>query len=148
MDNYGNRTITSANAVVTIRAQGLYDAPVRLEGFATDAIVNPAQVNSVVAEMGADGHLSFGYTPQPQPVTFSFQADSPSRQIMEDLCSDQRALGEVVIVQVEAVLPGIGRKYTGTRGAVTAEQPGSPAAQTLQSSQYTITFESWVGSDL
>ena len=51
-------------------------------------------------------------------------------------------------MQVEAVLPGIGRKYTGTRGAVTAEQPGSPAAQTLQSSQYTITFESWVGSDL
>lgn len=148
MDNFGNMTITSANATVTLRVPGLYESPVTLEGFQTDAIVSPAQVNPVVAEMGADGHMSVGWVPTVKAVTFAFAADSPSRQVMEDWYSTQEALREVMLCEVEAVLPSVNRKYTGLRGALTAAQPGVNAQQTLRGSSFTVTFESWTGSEL
>ena len=148
MDNQGNMTITSANSVVTLKVAGLYNAPVRLEGFSSDAIAQPAQVNPVVAEMGADGHMSVGFVPTPKTVTFAFAADSPSRQIMEDWYSAQEALREVLLCEVEVSTPAINRKYTGLRGALTTAQPGVQAQQTLRPSQYVITFESWTGSAL
>jgi len=148
MDNYGNQTITSANAVVTLRVPGLYNSPVKLEGFQTDAIVSPAQVNPVIAEMGADGHMSVGWVPTTKQITFSFAADSPSRQVMEDWYNAQEALREVMLCEVEAVLSSVNRKYTGLRGAMTTAQPGVNAQQTLRGSQFVITFESWTGSEL
>jgi len=73
-------TITSANAVFTLTVPGLYDSPVTIEGYATDAAVQVADHNPVHVEMGVDGHLSGGYTPTPKVVTISIAADSPSRK--------------------------------------------------------------------
>lgn len=148
MDNYNSMTITSANTVVTFRVPGLYDSPVRLQGFQTDALISPAQTRPVVAEMGADGHLSVGFVPTPKEITFSFAADSLSREAFEDWAAAQDAAREVMLCEVEAVLPAINRKYTGLRGALTAAQPGVSAQQTLKGSQFVVTFESWVPSSL
>ena len=62
MDNQNNQTITSANASLFLTVPGLYDSPVKIENFSSDAMVSAAQVNPVVAEMGVDGHLSVGYS--------------------------------------------------------------------------------------
>ena len=57
-DNFGDMTITAANSIFYLQVPGLYDAPVRIEQFGTDAMVSVAQNNPVVAEVGVDGHTS------------------------------------------------------------------------------------------
>lgn len=143
MDNQNNMTITSANSTFFLTVPGLYDSPVKIEGYSTDAMVSGEAVSPVVAEMGVDGHLSFGWTPAPRALTITLAADSPSRQIMDDWVTYQDAKHEVMVCNAEFALPGIGRKYIGLRGGITSAPPMPGANKTLQSSAYTITFEKW-----
>ena len=41
-DNFGNMTITAANCTLFLTVPGLYDSPVQIEGFSTDAMVSVA----------------------------------------------------------------------------------------------------------
>lgn len=148
MDNQGNMTITAANSTFFLTVPGLYDSPIQIEGYATDAAVSVAQVNPTVTEMGIDGHMSVGWVPTPKEVTITLAADSPSRAAIEDWATLQEAAREVYICNAEFTVPAINRKFTGTRGALTTVQPSSNAAQTLQSSAFAITFEKWAPSAL
>ena len=148
MDNQNNQTITSANASLFITVPGLYDSPVKIENFSTDAMVSAAQVNPVVAEMGVDGHLSVGYTPTPKEITITLAADSKSRPGFDDWQAYQDAAKEVYVCSAQFIVPGIGKTFTGLRGALTAAQPMPNAAKTLQAPAYNITFESWTPSSL
>ena len=148
MDNQNNMTITAANSTFYLTVTGLYDSPVKIEGYSTDAMVGAEAISPVVAEMGVDGHLSFGWTPTPTAVTVTLAADSPSRQTMDDWVTYQDAKGEVMVCSAEFSLPGIGRKYIGTRGAITSAPPMPGANKTLQPTAYTITFESWAPTSL
>ncbi len=148
MDNQNNRTITAANSTFYLTVTGLYDSPVKIEGYSTDAMVGAEAISPVVAEMGVDGHLSFGWVPTSKAVTVTLAADSPSRQTMDDWVTYQDAKGEVMVCSAEFSLPGIGRKYIGTRGAITSAPPMPGANKTLQPTAYTITFESWAPTSL
>ena len=148
MDNQNNQTITSANASLFITVPGLYDSPVKIENYSTDAMVRAAQVNPVVAEMGVDGHLSVGYTPTPKEITITLAADSKSRPVFDDWQAYQDAAKEGDVCSAQFIVPGIGKTFTGLRGALTAAQPMPNAAKTLQAPAYNITFESWTPSSL
>ena len=148
MDNQNNQTITSANASLFITVPGLYDSPVKIENYSTDAMVSAAQVNPVVAEMGVDGHLSVGYTPTPKEITITLAADSKSRPVFDDWQAYQDAAREVYVCSAQFIVPGIGKTFTGLRGALTAAQPMPNAAKTLQAPAYNLTFESWTPSSL
>lgn len=148
MDNQGNMTITSANSTFYLTVPGLYDTPVKIEGYATDSAVSPDQTNPVVAEKGVDGHTSFGWVPTNKVLNVSIAADSPSREVFDDWIAYQDSVREVVVCNAEFTLPAIGRKYTGTRGAVTTATIMPNVAQTLQSTSYTITFDTWTPSVL
>ncbi|NCB23568.1 MAG: hypothetical protein EOM56_12165 [Deltaproteobacteria bacterium] len=148
MDNQNNQTITSANASLFLTVPGLYDSPVKIENYSTDAMVSAAQVNPVVAEMGVDGHLSVGYTPTPKEITITLAADSKSRPVFDDWQAYQDAAREVYVCSAQFIVPGIGKTFTGLRGALTAAQPMPNAAKTLQAPAYNITFESWTPSSL
>ena len=148
MDNQNNQTTTSANASLFITVPGLYDSPVKIENYSTDAMVSAAQVNPVVAEMGVDGHLSVGYTPTPKEITITLAADSKSRPVFDDWQAYQDAAKEVYVCSAQFIVPGIGKTLTGLRGALTAAQPMPNAAKTLQAPAYNITFESWTPSSL
>ena len=148
MDNQDNMTITAANSLFYLTVPGLYDTPVKIEAYGTDAMVNGGDINPVVAEMGVDGHLSFGWVPTSKEVTVTLAADSPSREIFDDWITYQDTVREVMVCSAEFTLPGIGRRYIGTRGAITSAPPMPGVAKTLQSTAYTITFEKWTPSDL
>ena len=127
---------------------GLYDSPVQIEGFSTDAMVSVATNTPVVAEKGVDGHTSFGWVPTNKEVTITLAADSPSRQIMEDWATYQETAREVMLCNAEFAMPSINRKITGKRGGLTSVQSSPNAAQTLQASAFVITFDQWTASPL
>ena len=142
-DNQGNMTITAANAIFYLSVPGLYDSPVRIEQFGTDAMVSVAQNNPVVAQKGIDGHTSFGWVPTNREVTITLAADSPSLRLFEDWANYQETVREVMVCNAEFVIPSINRKIIGTRGGMTASQAHPNAAQTLQASGFVITFDRW-----
>lgn len=143
MDNFGKPTITAANSTLYLTVPGLYNRPVKVEGYSTDAMVSGEAITPVVAEMGVDGHLSVGWTPTAKTITVTLAADSPSRQIFEDWVSYQDAKREAMLCSAEFCLPAIGRKYIGIRGVTTSVPPMPGANKTLQPVAYTIQFEKW-----
>ena len=147
-DNFGNMTITAANCMLFLTVPGLYDSPVQIEGFSTDAMVSVAANTPVVAEKGVDGHTSFGWVPTSKDVTITLAADSPSRQVMEDWATYQETAREVMLCNAEFSMPGINRKLTGKRGGLTSVQSSPNAAQTLQANAFVITFDQWTASPL
>lgn len=147
-DNMGNMTITSANCSLFLVVPGLYDAPVKIEGFSSDVMVGIGQNNPVVTEMGIDGHLSMGFVPTAKEVTIALAADSPSLRLFEDWATLQEATREVISCNMEFTIPSINRKIVGIRGAMTTCQTHPSASQTLDAATYVFTFESWTPSSL
>lgn len=142
-DNMGNMTITAANCIFYLTVPGLYDSPMRIEQFGTDAMVSVAQNNPVVAEKGVDGHTSFGWVPTNKEVTITLAADSPSLRLFEDWANYQDSVREVMVCNAEFTMPSINKKVIGTRGAMTTGQAHPNAAQTLQAASFVITFDKW-----
>jgi len=141
-------TITSANAVFTLRVPGLYDSPVTIEAFGTDAAVQSADHNPVQVQMSIDGHLSGGFTPTPTVLTITLAADSPSRKTFEDWDQYQKTIREALPGEALFDLPSIGRRMTGTRGFLTQARTHPNANQVLQAGTFQITFESFTGSNI
>lgn len=141
-------TITSANAVFTLEVPGLYDTPVTIEGYGTDAAVNVADHAPAQVQMGIDGHLSGGWTPTPKVVTVTLAADSPSRVIFEDWEEFQETAREVLPCNATFTIPSIGRRITGLRGFITQSRKHPNANQVLQAGAYQITFEKWSGANV
>ncbi len=148
MDNQGNMTITSVNSTFYLTVPGLYNTPQKIEGYATDSAISSENINPVIAEKGVDGKTSYGYVPTNKVLTVSLAADSSSRELFDNWIAYQDSIREVVTCSAEFALPGIGRKYIGMRGAITAAPPMPGVAQTLKSTAYTLTFESWTPSVL
>ena len=143
-----NMTITSANAVFTLRVPGLYDSPGTIEGYGTDAAVQTADHSPVQTEVGVDGHLSGGYTPTPKVVTITLAADSPSRVTFEDWDQYQETARETLPCEALFDIPSIGRRMTGTRGFLTQARKHPNANKVLQAGAFQITFQSFTGSNI
>lgn len=67
MDNQGNQTITAANSTFYLTVPGLYNSPVKIEGYSTDAMVSGEAITPVVAEMGGTGICRSAGPPHPRP---------------------------------------------------------------------------------
>ena len=148
MSQTAQMTITSANAVFTLKVPGLYDAPVTIEGYGTDAAVNVADHTPAQVQMGIDGHLSAGWTPTPKVITVTLAADSPSRVIFEDWEQYMETIREVLPCEAVFSIPSIGRRMTGTRGFLTQSHKHPNANQVLQPGAFQITFEKFSGSNM
>lgn len=147
-DNMGRHTITAANSIFMLQVPGLYDSPVRIEGFSTDAAVGADAVTPSVAEFGVDGHLSIGWVPVPKVITVTLAADSPSLPLLMDWIATQDAAREVYVCNATFTMPAINQTYVGTRGVITNAPPMPTANKTLQPLAFQITFESWAPSPL
>lgn len=91
--------------------------------------------------MGVDGQLSAGYVPYATPITFVFQADSPSIEMFDIVLEAQKAAKEGFIFDGTGILQGTGEKYAMTKGFLTSATPMSTGKKTLQPRTFTITFE-------
>ena len=147
-DNMGRNTITAANSIFMLQVPGLYDSPVKIEGFSTDAAVGADAVTPTVTEFGVDGRLSAGWVPTPKVITVTLAADSPSLSLVLDWLAVQDSAREVYACNATFTMPSIGQTYSGTRGFITNVPPMPTANKTLQSLAIQITFESWTPSPL
>lgn len=77
--------ITSANAVIVLKCDGLYPAGVELQNFSTDQSVSLADADIAVTRMGVDGHMAAGWIPSIKSVTIALEGSSPSAEVFDTI---------------------------------------------------------------
>lgn len=137
-----NTTITSANSVFTLNAPSAGIVNVQLEGYAVDRAFFTDALTVAEVQMGVDGRMTAGYTPNPQPMHISLQADSPSRSVFTAINQILTTTREVIWLSGEVVLPATSEKFSLVRGVLTSTKKMPDAGKVLQPVEYTITWQS------
>jgi len=135
-------TITSANSVFTIVIPGLFPAPVQLQGYASDKAFTSEAIDLAEVQMGVDGRMTAGFTPNPTKQTVTLQADSPSKDIFTALIQAMKTAREVFYISGSIALPSTGESFTLTRGILTNTKQIPDAQKVLQPMDFVITWES------
>lgn len=135
-------TITSANAVFTISVAGLFPVPQQLQGYSAERAWNTDNVDLAEVQMGVDGRMTAGYTPNPVRQTISLQADSPSKQIFTAIANAMKAAREVFYISGTIDLPSTGESFICARGILQAVKPLPDAGKVLQPMDFMIIWES------
>lgn len=135
-------TITSANSVFTLAAAGVFPVPQNLVGYSSDKAFATDALDLAEVQMGVDGRMTAGYTPNPVKQTISLQADSPSRDLMTTLIQFIKTQREIVYLTGSIVLPATGESFSCIRGVLTNVKQIPDANKVLQPVDFTITWES------
>ena len=135
-------TITSANSVFTIVVPGLFPIPQQLRGYAADKAFVTDALELAEVQMGVDGRMTAGFTPNPVKQTVSLQADSPSKAIFAAILQAMKTAREVFYISGSITLPSTGEVFTLTRGILTTAKQIPDAQKVLQPMDYSITWES------
>lgn len=129
------KTITSANAVLMLRCEGVYDDYVRIQGFQADNAWEFGEANIGETRMGVDGQQSIGYTPHETPWTLYLEANSVSTQVMENIRKDFNSNMETRFIEIIVEMPSIGKRYQG-KGGMTTMTGGASGKKLLDGTSY------------
>ena len=138
----GASTITSANSVVSLSVQGLFDTPVQLMGYSTDKAWDTAAVVVTETQIGVDGRKTAGIVFNAIKQTFAFQADSPSVQIFEAIYAAQRAARDVYYIAATIDLPATSESYVCNRGTLEDYNAVASAGKVLNMREFSINWGS------
>ena len=136
--------ITSADAIVMLAVNDLFNTPIQLQGFSADNIFEGDSINSAELSMGIDGLLSGGFTFKEIPWSIELQADSDSNQLFDTWWPRQQQNRGLYIANGSVQLPAIGKKWNLTRGFLTGYKPMPDAQKTLRPRRYQITWNALV----
>lgn len=129
------KTITSANAVLMLRCEGVYDDYIRIQGFQADNAWEFGEANIGETRMGVDGKQSIGYTPHETPWTLYLEANSVSTQVMENIRKDFNSNMETRFIEIIVEIPSIGKRYQG-KGGMTTMTGGASGKKLLDGTSY------------
>ena len=135
------RTLTAANAILTIGVESLYPQGRRLQGFSADDITDIDALAIGEGSMGVDGRLSAGFVFNPVPQNITLQADSESNDMFETWAATERLRVEKFVAFGSILLPATGARYTLTRGFLMSTSVLPAVRKTLQARRYSITWE-------
>lgn len=129
------RTVTAANSVVMFKAEGYFDQAIQLQGFQVDNAFGFGDATVGETRIGVDGKQSGGWVPHEIPVTVFLEANSPSRQLMEEFYAWMNANMETAQCTLDITVPSIGRRVVAT-GFPTTKTGGPSAQRLINGSQY------------
>lgn len=135
-------TITSANSVFTISVPGLFPVPQQLRGYSAERAWETDSVDLAEVQMGVDGRMTGGYTPNSVPQSVMLQADSPSKAIFSAIVRATEATKEIFYIYGTVDLPSTGESFTCTRGVLKSVKKLPDAGKVLQPMTYQIVWES------
>jgi hypothetical protein len=135
-------TITSANSMFTITVPGLFPTPVQIQGYSAERAWNTDAQELAETQMGVDGRMTAGFTPNPVNQTVSLQADSPSKVIFNAIAAAQRQSREIYYISASISLPSTGESFILTKGVLKGVKAIPDAAKVLQPMDFAITWES------
>lgn len=133
--------ITSANSSFVISCAAAAIASIGLEGYSVDVGVAMDAIESAIARKGIDGKFSAGWVPYVVPVTVTFEANSPSIDVMNAILTYSDAIRGLAIITGVLNIPSINRNYNFGKGVITSAQMMPNLERVLAPQSYGITFE-------
>lgn len=135
-------SITSANSILSLVVAGLFPTPVQMKGYSSDKAFVTEALELAEVNMGVDGRMTAGYTPNPVKQTISLQADSPSKAFFTAIIAAMKTTREVFWLSGDLTLPSTGETFTLTRGILSTGKQVPDAQKVLQPMDFVITWES------
>jgi hypothetical protein len=142
------KTITAANSIYMLAIAGVYPTPTKLEGYAADAAFASDDIAPAETVMGVDGNMSAGYLPYMTIQTISIMPDSDSLKLFEGWLIAMNTAKEIFYAAATISLPSIGRKYTLTKGVLTAAKQIPEVKKVIQAATYKITWNTVAASPI
>jgi len=116
--------------------------PQQLKGYSAEKAWSTDNVDLAETQIGVDGRMTAGYTPNVVKQTISLQADSPSKQIFTSIARATKAARDIYYISGTIDLPSTGESFVCTRGVLQAVKPLPDAAKVLQPMEFMIVWES------
>lgn len=135
------RTLTAANAVITLGITGLYATPRRLQGFSADDVTDFDALTVGETSMGVDGRLSAGFVFNPVNQNITLQADSESNDLFENWQSAERLRREKYVAFGTILIRATGKRYIMNRGFLMSASIMPAIRKTLQPRRFTLTWQ-------
>lgn len=136
------RTITSANAVLTITCPAVFPIPQVIEGFATEDAWSIAPYETARAFKGVDGKKSAAFVPANKEMDIHLQADSLSRLVFQQILGVMTATREIVLFDGNLVIPSTSEVWEFTNGNLGPNVPGPPSGKkTLEPTTWQVTWD-------
>lgn len=142
------RTLTAANAIITLSVAEVFPAPYNLQGFATDDVYAVEDLDVAEVAMGVDGKLSGGFVFREVKQTYMLQADSASVDFFEQLWSAQQSNRTIYRISGVTIVSSVAKQYAMNRGLLTRYSPAPTAKKILQPRSFGITWESLTASPI
>lgn len=131
------KTLTSANSVLLVRAPGYNKQWVKMEGYAADNAFDFGQGAIGETVMGVDGVQSGGFTPYEVDFNIQLQANSPSRSYFDGIINHINTNQETVPFEFSVEIPSIRKRYSAS-GFMVNVPGGTNAKKLLESATYSF----------
>ena len=102
------KSITSANASITLTIPGVFSSGVLLQQFAVDDILDPEPQELTESRVGADGDVVGGYVFNLNKFRMMFQANSESIPVFYAWKAAQDAAVDVIAATMKVIAPSLG----------------------------------------
>ena len=135
------KTITSANAVLTLWIPSLIPNPVQIQGFSADNIFDVEAISAGEFVMGVDGILSMGFVYEMVPMNIKLQANSNSGAFFDTWRANEVAAGDKYTAQGRVSLPGLGQAWTLNNGGLKTYQPIPAAGKMLDPRTFGLVWQ-------
>lgn len=121
--------IGSSNAILTITCATVFPAPILIQGFGTEDAwkVDPYEIAR--AFKGVDGFKSAAFVPANKEMEITFQADSPSIAVFQQILGVMKTNRSIVAFDGNLVIPSIGEVWEFTNGNLGPNAPGPPSGK-------------------
>lgn len=130
-------TLTSANTVLSLICEGLYEDWITLKGAQTDAFLSFGDVTLAQTEQGVDGLLSIGWKPSKTTATISLMANSESVMVFENIANFFNNRQEVSKIKLRAYYPSVKRTQV-LSGTLVTKSGGTGVATMLNGHTYIL----------
>lgn len=136
------RTITSANAVLTITCPDVFTVPQLIQGFQVEDSWMVAAYETARAFKGVDGQKSAGFVPANKEMDVHLQANSLSRLVFQQILGVMSATREIVEFDGNLVIPSTQEVWEFSNGNLGPNVPGPPTGKkTLDGVVWQITWD-------
>jgi len=135
-------TLTTANSSLYLTIVGVFNTPVKIQGYATDDAFAISELTNAETFIGVDGKLSAGFTPFIVPLSISLQADSASNAVFDAWIAAESATKDKYEAHIVIMLPATNELYTLSRGFLKSFSAMPAAKKVLQPRKYNIEFQS------
>jgi Tail fiber protein gp32 len=135
-------TLTVANIAISLSVPSVFVAPVPIQGFAPDSVVEWPDVKPVEVLIGVDRRKSSGYVAHLIPFRFTLQADSPSLLFMETWWQNLDQISDDLPGNMSIISPGLGKAWSASNGSLTSFPPGPKMQKLAQPQTFEVMFES------